>query len=451
MNKISIDLEHCYGIKQFKHQFEFGSANACAVYAPNGAMKSSLARTFQDLAEGKASGDRVFPKRINKRSITGTAGNDLEAACVLVVQPYDEVLGHSERTSNSRFFVPFKLFAKNREAVMLGQEAILSLGFRFEDGTETTTVDKSNLIAVLSTGEKKALYILNVIFEIEARRAAGQKTLLVVDDIADSFDYKNKYAIIQYLMEIADGPLFKQLLLTHNFDFFRTVSSRFVPYNNCHMANKSGGTIHLNKAAGIKNIFVNDWKKAFYSDPTKRIATIPFMRNLVEFTQGESDPAYIKLTSLLHWKADTASLTETDLDSIYVGLFGGTEKWVRSAGSVVDAIFGQADACLTAQSGINFENKVVLSLAARLWVERFMISKINDPQVVTSIVTNQTPSLLKKYIKLGSADPAAIKVIQRVVLMTPENIHLNSFMYEPILDMSDDHLKALYTDAKKLT
>ena len=54
----------------------------------------------------------------------------------------------------------------------------------------------------LSTGEKKALYILNIIFEIEARTKAGQQTLLVVDDIADSFDYKNKYAIIQYLLDI---------------------------------------------------------------------------------------------------------------------------------------------------------------------------------------------------------------------------------------------------------
>jgi len=28
--------------------------------------------------------------------------------------------------------------------------------------------------------------------------------------------------------------------------------------------------------------------------------------------------------------------------------------------------------------------------------------------------------------------------------MTPESIHLNSFMYEPILDMADDHLRDLY-------
>jgi len=30
-----------------------------------------------------------------------------------------------------------------------------------------------------------------------------------------------------------------------------------------------------------------------------------------------------------------------------------------------------------------------------------------------------------------------------VMLMTPENIHLNSFMYEPIVDMNDDQLRRL--------
>ena len=34
--------------------------------------------------------------------------------------------------------------------------------------------------------------------------------------------------------------------------------------------------------------------------------------------------------------------------------------------------------------------------------------------------------------------------------MTPESIHINSFMYEPILDMSDEHLRKLYTDVLAL-
>ncbi len=43
-----------------------------------------------------------------------------------------------------------------------------------------------------------------------------------------------------------------------------------------------------------------------------------------------------------------------------------------------------------------------------------------------------------------------IQLLEQVNLMTPENIHINSFMYEPILDMSNHHLKNLYCDVKLL-
>ena len=105
---------------------------------------------------------------------------------------------------------------------MLGNNDILELGYKFHDGSDETHIERDTLLKTLSQGEKKALYILNVIFEIEVRRQSGQETLFVIDDIADSFDYKNKY-VIQYLQEISEyqGK-------THNFDFFRTVNSRFV-------------------------------------------------------------------------------------------------------------------------------------------------------------------------------------------------------------------------------
>ena len=66
---------------------------------------------------------------------------------------------------NDRFFVPFKLEAKNRIPVILGQEPILNLSFVFEDGNDARPIDKNELLQVLSTGEKKAFYILNIIFE----------------------------------------------------------------------------------------------------------------------------------------------------------------------------------------------------------------------------------------------------------------------------------------------
>jgi hypothetical protein len=42
-------------------------------------------------------------------------------------------------------------------------------------------------------------------------------------------------------------------------------------------------------------------------------------------------------------------------------------------------------------------------------------------------------------------------MLDQVNLMTPENIHINSFMYEPILDLGDDHLKDLYRKIKTLS
>ena len=294
---------------------------------------------------------------------------------------------------NDRFFVPFKLTAKNRISVILGGEPILSLGFTFEDGAERVPVEKPTLMQALSTGEKKALYILNIIFEIEARKKDNQETIFVIDDIADSFDYKNKYAIIQYLKDIAEEPRFKQIILTHNFDFFRTINSRFVRYSHCLMASKNSSGITLNQAAGIKNVFVNDWKPDFFIDPQKKIASIPFIRNIIEYTKGEGDRDYLKLTSLLHWKSDSEGITQDDLDKIYNNVFGTSGTSPDGNRSVINLLGQEAKNCITASDGINFENKIVLSIAIRIAAEQFMVKKIDDATFVASITGRfQVPS-----------------------------------------------------------
>jgi hypothetical protein len=99
MKKLKIDLSHCYGIKSLKTEFDFAQHKAFAIYAPNGVMKSSLARTFKDLAEGVASKDQIFPSRICTRTITDEKGTAIAQEQVLVVAPYDEVFGHTEKTS----------------------------------------------------------------------------------------------------------------------------------------------------------------------------------------------------------------------------------------------------------------------------------------------------------------------------------------------------------------
>ena len=47
-------------------------------------------------------------------------------------------------------------------------------------------------------------------------------------------------------------------------------------------------------------------------------------------------------------------------------------------------------------------------------------------------------------------DEYTIELFEEVSMMTPENIHINSFMFEPILDMDDYYLKKLYNDLLNL-
>ena len=369
-----------------------------------------------------------------------------------------EETAHVQRTQwervidifNERFFVPFKLEAKNKAEVMLGQTSIIDLGFTYVDGGDTAELRHKELLKSLSMGERKALYVLNVIFEIETRKKTEQETLIVIDDLADSFDYRNKYAIIQYLKDISDEGLFKLLIMTHNFDFFRTVESRFVGYSRCLMASRNDLGITLTQATGIRNVFALDWKRHFFDDPKKKIASIPFLRNLVEMTTGTNDPHYSFLTAMLHWKTESEQVTVGQLDRIFHSICKTDGESVASEKLVYELVTEQAASCLTADAGMNLENKIVLAIAIRLGAERFMIGQIDEPIFVTSIAANQTHTLTEKYRAVFPNELGIIRILDRVALMTPENLHVNSFMYEPIIDMSDDHLRKLLGDVMDL-
>lgn len=289
-----------------------------------------------------------------------------------------------------------------------------------------------------------------MIFEIQTRRKSQQETFIVIDDLADSFDYRNKYAIVQYLKDISDDGLFKLLIMTHNFDFFRTIESRFVGYSRCLMATKNGAGIAISQATGIRNIFANDWKPHFFVDQKKKIASIPFLRNLVEMTTGENDPNYQELTSMLHWKPSSPTITVGELDDIYNAICSTNENSVHPNKLIQDLLWEEANACLAANANANLENKIVLSIAIRMAAEKFMIDKINDAPFCAAITANQTHVLTEEYKTRFPGETMNIAILDRVALMTPENIHLNSFMYEPIIDMSDEHLRKLYREVEAL-
>ena len=275
------------------------------------------------------------------------------------------------------------------------------------------------------------------------RKNQESPTLIIADDIADSFDYKNKYAIVEYLKDISKLPNFRCIFLTHNFDFHRTVGSRLkIPREKKLFAVKNARAVSL-KAEFYQHDPFLFWK-ANFNNPRYVISAIPFVRNLSSYCNKPNDFSY--LTSLLHIKNDTREITFLMLEQIYKSTLNNPSIVLPSHNRLVlDVVYELADAILLEpDQSAELESKIILSIAIRTKSEEYMKTKIADQVFFDSIESFQTAELIARFIQDFPQNSTEIELLERVNLMTPENIHLNSFMYEPILDMDPSELKRLY-------
>jgi ABC-type branched-subunit amino acid transport system ATPase component len=356
------------------------------------------------------------------------------------------------QTFNSRFYVPFEVILVNQEDVLL-KEDTATLEFDYIDKNENPVrQNKENLLKILSKGEQRAYFILQFLFEIQSRKNSPDKHLIIFDDIADSFDYKNKFAIIEYIRDLHMSNDFRIIILTHNFDFYRTVASRIsLPRNVVYMATKNDAKeIKLYLGQYRNDLFahlVSNYKK-----PKFFISLIAFVRNLIEYSESIESADYKTLTSSMHKKANSTTLTAQNTFDIFQSrltkLNGKTIDFGHK--NLFDFIFETADEIsndLTLNE-INIENKITLAIAIRLKAESYLINKL--PEVDLSlIISNQTNELYQAYKSKFVTSPA-LSVLDKVNMMTPENIHINAFMFEPLIDMSVNHLKDLYEKTSNL-
>ena len=316
---------------------------------------------------------------------------------------------------NDRFSVPFEVRVENKgDAVLNVAAPQIAFWFTGREGDVPTKIDRALLDRGLSNGERRALYILNIIFEVQARHRNGIETLAVLDDIADSFDYKNKYAIIEYLNDMREDVNFKLIILTHNYDFYRTVRGRLGIYGeNKLLTNRATGSLELIKDELSENPF-EGWKQNL-SDPVILIASIPFVRNLAEYI-GNSE-MFLSLTSLLHVKADTGTITTADLLTMYQNILqaGSFQDFSALTGTVNDLLKTVCQSIVAdPEDNLSLEQKIALSIGIRLSAEDCLIQKINDPEYVASIANRQTGKLIRKYSRMDGCDEAILKVMKRV-------------------------------------
>lgn len=359
------------------------------------------------------------------------------------------------RLYNDRFDVPFLVDIENQDDIILKKETA-KLVFKYKDDQHLEIPKpKGEIYSILSKGEQRAFYILQLLFELESRRLSDEESLIVFDDIADSFDYQNKYAIIEYLNDLNRlNDKLHMIVLTHNFDFYRTLALRLGLQSTSWMCvKKEDSTLELHHGAYQRDLFKH--LLASPNDDKLFVSLIPFVRNLVEYTEGDNSTNYMKLTSFLHLKTDTMILTDSDVIDIIASFNRGRdyERPKRNVG-LFNLIMSTADSIVSEANPdeVKIENKIVLSIACRLKAEVYLKNKLLAAGVTqsdletTSNQTNHWTRLLKKHCP----DDPNKSVVERVNMMTPELIHINSFMYEPLIDMSVHHLIKLYNDCASL-
>ncbi len=366
---------------------------------------------------------------------------------------------------NRRFRVPFEVRIENKANFLLKDEAP-NLSFKYTRGMiaqQSATLKKDDLMVSLSTGEKRALYLLYILFDLERIRqqatAGGGQFLIVADDIADSFDYKNKYAIIEYLNDLGNTSGIDLLILTHNFDFYRTVKLRLgVARNHCYIAQRDEeGIVSITEFKYqkdfFKNVVIKDIKDGnIINDDNKKllISSIPFYRNLCEYSGKEVE--YSRLTCFLHLKTtplDTLTVKISDLWNL-INPFLNNTTFSGADEDYYTAVTRVANTCVADNTNeVLLDNKLFIAIAIRLLTEKFMKNTlISNGKACSDADSNQTRKWFNQVKRFLT--PAQISVIEEVNLITPESIHLNSFMFEPLIDISNWALKDLYTRVTNL-
>lgn len=292
-----------------------------------------------------------------------------------------------------------------------------------------------------SSGEKRAVLILNLMFEIELRK--NKQFTLVLDDVSDSFDYKNKYAIIECLKDFSEHSNIQLIILTHNFDFYRSLrialkdnlQSKLLAYSN-------NGCVTLYDA---KQKHFEDY--SYYSNWKNNgrlidfVSIIPFLRNIIQLEENSKDLDYQELTKLLHYSSELENKKFADYESItkkhnIKTTFDLSQKYLASIKIKAEEIINSADINET-----NLQEKVVLGIFIRLFTDKYMWNKYvenygNNPEV--SDVKNQS-RYLYNFIS-NDIDENKKSILLTSFTIAPSFVHINSFMYEPLIDVGTEKL-----------
>lgn len=350
---------------------------------------------------------------------------------------------------NDRFIVPFEISVKNRFNSIIGRN-YPTFEIKYKKNNSEKIINEELLKKTLSTGEVRALTILHFLFDLNISIKKNNETFVILDDVVDSFDYKNKYAMIEYISELSNENNIICWVLTHNFDFFSSCKYRVKGFDKYYIKqNKNSENFQkFNESiiGGGMELFSN-WKKLLNdtSDEKKFISLIPVCRNLVELKYGVNDEKYKTLCNILHFRLNTKDILVDEIKPIFIETFN-INCSLDASKKVFDILFEQLNILATTNlsNSIGLDDKIILAIGIRIVIE-MVFNKFDTSFVNSDLSLGEEYETVKQY--LDSDDK---KVFSKALISIPEFVHLNSFMYEPLIDIPTIVLQEIYKDVIKI-
>ena len=361
--------------------------------------------------------------------------NILENAMSELKKIYDEIQNMNSKFENAieiyklRFRPVFDIKIKNKKESMLGLD-LPSLYFKYKKND--CDIEEKLLYDILSSGEKTSLNIIKFIVEYISNK--DSKPFIILDDIVETFDYANRYAFIEYINDMVndDTPV---IVLTHNFEFYRTLHSRIKKLVPLVTNVDEKGRILIQECSKINRniedvLNVQSKKELFFA--------IPYLREAKMILQDNNEI----LNACLHYKEKTLNLILKDIMDLF-------PKKIKLG---IDPNLFYLDELENVLSSIKMTNnydlveKTIYSIGCRVFLEQKIIQKNFD--LIKDVNENQFAYIIKKYH--NQLNEKVLELAERVSISTPEFIHGNAFMYEPLIDIDGFYLKELYDDIKKL-
>lgn len=166
MQTLQIELRNCHGVRELDAELSFDRKRAVAIYAPNGTMKSSFARTFLDFSRGEESADHVFTDRETLRKIADEDGNQPDSSSVAVFLAYDEHYAADEFASTLLVNAPLRTEFESINKGLMKLEAALTKELK---KTARTKQDVAKLVSQIFTKQDDNFFgaLARVSYEVE--------------------------------------------------------------------------------------------------------------------------------------------------------------------------------------------------------------------------------------------------------------------------------------------